>query len=111
MINLASRRKRPKGYVSIFTNVDTYYSHVCTFKNKKVTVVTTKETWEKLQELFEMYTKQVKKYKRHFVAWAMRDSVLQNIKKRLWRIHICFVFFVMDLMLHTNISSLIIFAK
>ena len=26
MINLASRRKRPKGYVSIFTNVDTYYS-------------------------------------------------------------------------------------
>ena len=37
MINLASRRKRPKGYVSIFTNVDTYYGHVCTFKNKKVT--------------------------------------------------------------------------
>ena len=81
MIYLASRRKRPKGYVSIFTNVDTYYSHVCTFKNKKVTVVTTKETWEKLQELFEMYTKQVKKYKRHFVAWAIRDSVFAKYKE------------------------------
>lgn len=79
MINLASRRKRPKGYVS--TNVDTYYSHVCTFKNKKVTVVTTKETWEKLQELFEMYKKQVKKYKRYFVAWAIRDSVFAKYKE------------------------------
>lgn len=31
----------------------------------------------KVAGTFEMYTKQVKKYKRHFVAWAMRDSVLQ----------------------------------
>lgn len=38
MINLASRRKRPKGYVSIFTNVDTYYSHVCTFNTPKVRI-------------------------------------------------------------------------
>ena len=76
-----------------------------------MTVVTTKETWEKLQELFEMYTKQVKKYKRHFVAWTMRDSVFAKYKETSLENSYLFRVFVMDLMQHTNISSLIIFAK
>lgn len=72
MINLASRNKRPSGYVSIFTNVDTYYNHVCTFKRSKITVLATKKTWKKLQEVFSIYEKQVKPYKRHLMALAMR---------------------------------------
>lgn len=59
MLNLSKRRRRPDKLVSIYTNVDTYYSHVCTFKKDKVTVVMTNKTWQKLQDIFVLYKKQV----------------------------------------------------
>lgn len=76
MMNLSKRQKRPSGYVSVFTNVDTYYGHVCNFhKRRKVTVLATKAVWKKLQDLFELYKVNIPCYKRKLIAGFMRLSL------------------------------------
>ena len=79
MLNLSKRRRRPDKLVSIYTNVDTYYSHVCTFKKDKVTVVMTNKTWQKLKKIFAMYKKQISKSDRWRYAAKLRFSF--NVKE------------------------------
>lgn len=75
-MNLSKRQKRPSGYVSVFTNVDTYYGHICTFhKRRKVTVLATNSVWRKLQSLFELYQVNVPWYKRKMMTGFMRFSL------------------------------------
>lgn len=79
-MDLSKRRKRPSGYVTVFTNVDTYYGHVCNFnKRRKVTVLATKSVWRKLQGLFELYQVNVPWYKRKMMVGFMRFSL--NLKE------------------------------
>lgn len=75
MKNLSKRHKRPSGYVSIFTNVEGYFGRSCTFKKKHpISVVTKKSTWKKLQNLFEMYKKQVSSFQRKWAVLSLRQS-------------------------------------
>lgn len=75
MMNLVKRRKKPEGYVSIFTNVKGYFGHTCAFRKKHpISVVTKKATWKKLQDLFGMYKKQVSLYQRRKAVLFLRQS-------------------------------------
>ena len=105
MLNLSKRRRRPDKLVSIYTNVDTYYSHVCTFKKDKVTVVMTNKTWQKLQDIFVLYKKQVGGVTRWAYAAGSRLSL--RAKDNSLEDSICSIFFAMDLERLINIFFMI----
>lgn len=72
-MDLSKRHKRPTGYIALYPNVDGYFLKECTYNVcSHPSVLVTKEIWEKLEKLNEMYYSQTNSFKRRLKNFCMR---------------------------------------